>query len=447
MPQPLRRRIPLMGVVTAVGLAACQTIEVPVPEVKQVQSVEIGDAGELAPIGFDRVGVKIKRGTPIGTYEPGPIAFTECYGAGGNIFWNQGRVLAKNLEFADLFFEEMKGANFNVVGSPDKLFRRETEEKVDAAYLMGGQIEKIAMDACQGKDFWTGRPLFTAKGKGAVTVKWQVFSLLDRKVVFETTTEGAATVSQGAPDGELVIIQQAFANAVRNLTGNQELVELLSRGAPSIADIKNVDDTKLLIQRMRERKGSITDTIDATRLAVVTIESGGGHGSGFFIAPGLIMTNAHVVQNSQYVKLRLLTGRKILGEVIRKHPKRDVALIQVEPPGITPIPIRTDPARITETVFAIGSPLDKSLSGTVTKGIVSKFLPNRYGMEDIQADVDIQGGNSGGALLDAHGNIVGVTYAGWGPPGQFSAGVNFFVPIMDALRKLNVDFKATKAKS
>ena len=153
------------------------------------------------------------------------------------------------------------------------------------------------------------------------------------------------------------------------------------------------------------------------------------------------MTNHHVVGNSQFLRLTLLTGRKILGEVIRRHPKRDIAIIQVERSGQIPIPIRTEPLKIAEEVYAIGSPLYRKLSGTVTKGIVSKFATNRAGMEDIQADVDIQGGNSGGPLLDNKGNVVGISYAGFGPPGKFSAGVNFFIPIADALRRLNIVFR------
>lgn len=69
--------------------------------------------------------------------------------------------------------------------------------------------------------------------------------------------------------------------------------------------------------------------------------------------------------------------------------------------------------------------------------LASVFLA---GCQTIEADVDIQGGNSGGALLDGHGNVVGVSYAGIGPPGKFSAGVNFFIPIMDALKKVNIEF-------
>ncbi len=106
----------------------------------------------------------------------------------------------------------------------------------------------------------------------------------------------------------------------------------------------------------------------------------------------------------------------------RTHDKRDVALIQVETSGHQPLPLRLESLKITEEVFTVGSPLKEIYLGTVTKGIVSKFRTNKLGMENIQADVDIPPGNSGGALPDANGNLVGVTYAG---VGESSIGMNF----------------------
>lgn len=160
------------------------------------------------------------------------------------------------------------------------------------------------------------------------------------------------------------------------------------------------------------------------------------------------MTNFHVIEGREFVRIKLLTGRKIIGEVFRKHQNRDVALVKVENSGFRPIPIRTQPLQITEEVYAIGSPLDPKLAGTVSKGVVSKFIANRYGLEDIQADVDIHGGSSGGVLLDEKGNVVGVSYAGLGGGAdKMSVGLNLFIPVMDALRLLNVKFKDRLAKS
>ena len=435
--------------VLVLGLTACQTIkEVPVPEVVEKPAVVISDPANLASVMLDRVGVKVKRGTAIGTYVPYAMGLSGCYGRQGNIHWNAGRVMARDTEFADMFFGELRALNFNVVGNPDKMFASVSDDRTQADYLVGGQIEKIAIEACRGYDIWNDVPLDSVKGKGAVTVRWQVFSTLERKVVYETVTDGAAQLPEGIASGELVIIHEAFAGAVRNLAADQKFADLLSRSKPSFADIRKVDKAPLAIDRVPLRKRTITEYIDNIRRSVVTVDSGLGHGSGFFITPTLVMTNFHVVENRDLVRLRLVTGRKLLGEVIRRHPKRDVAIIQVEPSGHLPIPIRTTPLKITEEVFAVGSPLDQALSGTVSKGIVSKFASNHRGLEDIQADVDIHGGNSGGVLLDGNGNAVGVSYAGIGTADRKSVGLNFFIPIVDALEKLNIAFKqSTAAKS
>ncbi|MEQ8804408.1 MAG: trypsin-like peptidase domain-containing protein [Rhodospirillales bacterium] len=432
-----------VGTVLLAGLAACRTIQdVPVPQVEEKAAVEISDPSALATVQFDRVGVKVKRGTVIGLYEPYAMGLSGCYGRQGNIHWNSGRVLARDAEFADLFFNEMKSLNFNVVGDPDKMFASQSDNRRQASYLIGGQIEKIALNACREYNIWTGFPYDTITGKGAVTVRWQVFSTVDRKVVYETTTDGAAKLETGTTDGEMVIIHEAFAGAIRNLAADQGFVDLLSGSEPSFADIRKVDAAELTLDRIPLRTKAISTYIDNIRRSVVTVEGGLGHGSGFFISPTLVITNFHVVENRDLVRLRLITGRKVLGEVIRRHPKRDVAIIQVEASGHLPIPIRETPVKVTEEVYAIGSPLDKSLAGTVSKGIVSKFASNNQGLEDIQADVDIHGGNSGGVLLDRHGNAVGVSYAGIGTPDKMSVGLNFFIPIMDALEKLNLRLKS-----
>jgi len=329
------RRPAFLPLIAAFALAACQTIAVKVPDVKTLEPVEIKDSASVAAIKFDRVGVKIKRGTAIGIYDPDILGLSGCFGVGANIFWNQGRVLARDVEFGDIFFDEMKNSNFNVVGDPDKMFAGASDKRKKPSYLIGGQIEDIKLEVCEEVNWWTGLPRGTQKGKGAVKVRWQVFSVLTRKVVFETTTQGAAKLERGVGDGEMVLIHNAFANAVVNFAANKKFVDVLSDPEPTIIDIKNVDKTGLLVNRYPRRKQPITETIDQTRLSVVTIDSGSGHGSGFFISPTLIMTNFHVVGN---------------------------------------------------------------------------------------------------------GNVVGITYAGMGPEGQFSAGVNFFIPIMDALRRLKIDF-------
>ncbi|MDB5490968.1 MAG: trypsin-like peptidase protein [Micavibrio sp.] len=187
--------------------------------------------------------------------------------------------------------------------------------------------------------------------------------------------------------------------------------------------------------------------LDHVRRAAVLISTGSGHGSGFFISEqGHILTNAHVVGNADLVRV-VTAGRqyKLIAGVIRKDKERDVALLRIEemPEDFKPVvlPIRADIPRIGEEVYAIGSPLsEEDLQDTVTKGIVSAWRPSdRITRQSyIQADVTVQPGNSGGPFLDGHGNILGLTVAGFTDSAGSTAGLNLFIPIGEALRKLDI---------
>ena len=424
-------------------LAGCQTVQV--ANIPEKAPVYIDDRSELAPIKLNRVGVKMRRGTVIGSYKYDPFG---CIPHSDNVYWNRGRIRMKNTEFEDIFFEEFDSANFNVVGDPDDLFAGAKRDDIEPEYLIGGQIEDIRMNICDYRPFvYFAGSVLTPKqsGSASLTVAWQVYSVFDEKVVYKAKTAGSISTKNAVPEGDITLINEAFAEAAANLTADEKLVALLKKKPATITDITDVKNTELKIPLFPLYETTITDSIDRIRRSVVTIESGGGHGSGFFISPTLIATNHHVVEGKELLRVRLVTGRKVLGEVIRKHPERDVAIVQVEQGGHMPLPLRMEPLRITEEVYAIGSPLKKRYAGTVTKGIVSKFTNNRYGLEDIQADVDIQGGNSGGALLDKQGNVVGITYARVRSGTGHSIGMNYFIPIYDALDKLNIGLQSTRS--
>jgi S1-C subfamily serine protease len=173
------------------------------------------------------------------------------------------------------------------------------------------------------------------------------------------------------------------------------------------------------------------------RPGVVTVFAGGGHGSGFFLTrDGYLLTNEHVVREAKYVKVRLITGREVVGEVLRTDSRGDVALIKVEEAGMNALPIRTDEPAVGEDVYAIGTPLEPKLSTTVSRGIVSAYRAED-GQKLIQSDVTILPGNSGGPLLDRNGNVVGIAVSGR-VYGRGMAGINFFIPITDALAALSL---------
>jgi putative serine protease PepD len=182
--------------------------------------------------------------------------------------------------------------------------------------------------------------------------------------------------------------------------------------------------------------------------SVVSIATAGGTGSGFIISEdGYIVTNNHVVADAgpQGVRVSLRDGREVEATVVGTSPAYDLAVLDVELDGLTPLPIGdSDQVVVGDPVVAVGNPL--GLEGTVTAGIVSAVnRPVTAGGQDevsfinaIQTDAAINPGNSGGPLLDAAGNVVGVnssiaTLGGGGGLGQGgSIGLGFAIPIKQA---------------
>ncbi|HEX9638536.1 MAG TPA: DegQ family serine endoprotease [Acidobacteriota bacterium] len=164
-----------------------------------------------------------------------------------------------------------------------------------------------------------------------------------------------------------------------------------------------------------------------------------GLGSGVIVrSDGIILTNNHVVEDADEIKVVLSDGREIDAEVKGTDPRTDVAVLKVGEKNLPAAPLGdSDQLQVGEWVLAIGSPFSENLQHTVTAGIVSAKGRRNLGIaryEDlIQTDAAINPGNSGGALLDLNGNVVGIntaiaSRAGFAGMAQF-AGVGFAIPI------------------
>ena len=152
----------------------------------------------------------------------------------------------------------------------------------------------------------------------------------------------------------------------------------------------------------------VADVVDKALPSVVQIVTSTSSGTGFIITTdGLVVTNRHVVGGAASVALGLVTGEQLRGNVIFRHPTLDLAHIQIQASQtFTPIPIGdSDTARLGEEVIAIGYPLGSILgrTPTVTVGIISAKRPGL-----LQTDAAMNPGNSGGPLLNADGEVVGV---------------------------------------
>ncbi|XOF33174.1 MAG: DegQ family serine endoprotease [Candidatus Electrothrix sp. YB6] len=157
-----------------------------------------------------------------------------------------------------------------------------------------------------------------------------------------------------------------------------------------------------------------------------------GAGSGFIIAPdGLILTNNHVVEDADNIRVRLADKQEFTASVVGTDPQSDVALIQIDGKNLPFLPLGdSDQLEVGEWVIAIGSPFE--LSQTVTVGVVSAKGRSKIGINDyenfIQTDAAINPGNSGGPLLNIHGKVVGINTAIFSRSGGYM-GIGFAIPI------------------
>jgi serine protease Do len=157
-----------------------------------------------------------------------------------------------------------------------------------------------------------------------------------------------------------------------------------------------------------------------------------GAGSGFIISPeGLILTNNHVVGEADTITVRLADEREFKAKVIGTDPQSDVALIKIEADNLPVLPLGdSDKLEVGEWVIAIGSPFE--LNQTVTVGVVSAKGRNRIGINDyenfIQTDAANNPGNSGGPLLNIHGEAIGMNTAIFSRSGGYM-GIGFAIPI------------------
>jgi S1-C subfamily serine protease len=171
---------------------------------------------------------------------------------------------------------------------------------------------------------------------------------------------------------------------------------------------------------------------------VVLVRISGGFGSGVLISPdGYILTNHHVTRNARRVHIRWADGSETTGEVMRTDAARDVSLIRAAKVSGTALGLRHRPVEVGEVVYAIGTPLDGELQNTVTRGVVSAKRMI-HDQPFIQSDAQVTHGDSGGPLLDAGGAVVALTDMGL-DPAKGGGGLNFFIPIDDALKVLAIE--------
>lgn len=224
----------------------------------------------------------------------------------------------------------------------------------------------------------------------------------------------------GLPAHDIVLREVSEPRSNMGLVSYSRGVE---RASPAVA---NIYTSKAADGAMRDYSDSLSSP-NPTQSSL---------GSAVILNPeGYLLTNNHVIAGADEIQVALKDGREALATVIGADPETDLAVLKIDLPNLPSITIDSrDQQRIGDVVMAIGNPF--GLGQTVTMGIISATGRNQLGLntyEDfIQTDAAINQGNSGGALIDAEGNLIGINTAIFSQAGA-AQGIGFAIPVQLAV--------------
>jgi serine protease Do len=235
-----------------------------------------------------------------------------------------------------------------------------------------------------------------------------------------------------------------------------DFAALVDRVSPSVVNISVVGSAKKGTQGAPDSDDDDDEGIPPELLRRFGIPNGPGGpggrpqqqtrglGSGFIVSPdGYIVTNAHVVDGASEVTVKLTDRREFTAKVMGSDKRTDVALIKIDATNLPALDINASPKiRKGEWVIAIGSPF--GFESSVTAGVISgvhRALPDGQMVPFIQTDVAVNPGNSGGPLLNAAGQVVGVNSQIYSRSGGYM-GLSFAIPV-DIAAKVADQLKTT----
>ena len=236
---------------------------------------------------------------------------------------------------------------------------------------------------------------------------------------------GAVVARSGSGAGSAAVLQAprgpALAGSYRNAAG---------RAMPAVV---NILTSKSLGQNHPLLRDPFFRRFFGDRLP--DNEQQSSLGSGVIVSPdGYILTNNHVIEAADEIQVVLADGRKAAAKVVGTDPETDLAVIRIAAESLPVIVLgHADQARVGDVVLAIGNPF--GVGQTVTMGIISALGRNNLHINHfenfIQTDAAINFGNSGGALIDTDGNLLGINSAIYSQTGG-SVGIGFAIPVSTA---------------
>ncbi|MFG6462242.1 S1C family serine protease [Roseateles sp. DXS20W] len=401
----------------------------PPPKVELKPAISAQGVDLKVTLSVDRLKVSILQGDDIGGNAIGWFCSNRQA-----LVANENFIKSAGVYLSSLTTQELKRLGYPLAGK-GKANAFDVDVNAAPDFRIGGILTELKQEVCTepGK----------AEGWVHYKVDWALFSEKKQKVVYQAAAEGLSVSKEKVPD----LHKRAFLASLGNFLAAPAVLEALkaNEGEPASAAApgsaasaaESVAATSAATTTLKGAAlagGGALKNQAQLRNAVVTLETASGSGSGFFIdKTGHLLTNAHVVRGAKYARIKLQNGDKAVAEVVRVNEQTDVALLKTALTDGDALALRNGPAlEVGSDVYAIGSPLGV-LNNSMTRGVLSadRVLQGR---RVLQSDAAVTFGSSGGPLLDGDGRVVAITRGGV----EAGKGFNFFIPIDDALKALQL---------
>ncbi len=476
MPPPGRLFLVLGALLT---LAACTGGDLPLTRAAPPVA-----RGSTEPVRFDGLSLgSMRRGMLTGRY----VWALECWPPYEDVYWTSGRSLHQNATFQERFGEVLADAGYDVAGFLGSEYEADFDRR-RARYIVRGDLRAVNNDLCRRRSWLTGRDEGVS-GTGSVRVEWTVYDAATGRLVHRVTTTGVARKDSGVPQGDVLLIEDAFGTAVEALGADPGFRATVSRGgAVASSGLGGVSSGPPVVSSGPVGASSAVPDVSSTvpDVSTVMVNPGGASaGAAPFLEetrrPTLILRVPDPLQGyaddpatrvaaaavrvgpeerkGRGIVLGELDGQSVLltldagldatvtvtpsrgvvldGTVLARDRMGGIALVRV-PARLRAAPLRLDGPAVSEPVTAV---LDRG--GDAAAGILAarRNDPDAApGVEATLLQADLSGPDPapGDPLVDEAGNLLGVAR----PTGLRSGsghGLSVFVPVTEALARMGVE--------
>jgi serine protease Do len=330
--------------------------------------------------------------------------------------WEAGQVQLHPTRLAATFKDALAEAG---LASPDLFEKADAHDRLQVGAVVKTLDAQLCRDSPEGRSRKT-----LDKGALEMTIAWQVFDPARGETVLRLETQGHAEQAKAERDGLDHLVARAFLENARHAAADPALRDLLL--APAAA---KAEPPAPIAAPAPKGIAEGPQPVLAARRAVVRISTGKRLGTGVLVAAdGSVLTTRTAVGAAQFVTLTWPDGRTEVGEVVRTDIRRNLALVRAAPGAVAPPPLRRGKVAKGEAVFTLDA---QAGAGAVRPGAVTA-LRALDGAGYLQTAIALNPEDTGAALVDANGAVIGVS-VGDPEPDALPTGVSLFVRAGDAL--------------